>query len=168
MARRTLQIGALLAALALAGIVGLTVTAGDGGGAGGGFLRHLHEMAHHMHQGGHHNHMAEVVERLELTPDQLKHLENVHEIVGSFGDDGHASMADLHRQLVAQVERGGLDTAEVRGIVDGHVEQIRAMAYAVADEVIALVNGLDATQRETLLEHLREPLAKGDHGDHGP
>lgn len=167
MAKTRFQIVAILAALAVVGMVGLTGTAA-GGGSGdeeGGFMRHLHEMAHHLHHGeDHHRHMARVIEQLELTPDQLRHLENVHEVVGSYGSEGHASMAELHEQLVARVEEGELDTYEIRSIVDGHIEQIRAMAYAVTDEVVALINGLDATQRETLLAHLRETVGEDRHG----
>lgn len=166
MAKRTFQVVAILAALAVVGLVTLTVTAKGGGGEeGGGLVRHLHDMAHHLHQGDHHHqHMARLIEQLNLTPDQLQHLEKVHEIVGSFGSDGHASMAELHEQLVARVEEGDLDAYEIRAIVDGHIEQIRTIAHAVTDEVVALVNGLDAAQRETLLTHLQETVEAGHHG----
>ena len=169
MAKRTLQVLAIFAALALVGLVGLTVTASSGGSGDGddegGLMRHLHDMAHHLHRGEHHHHhMAQLIEQLELTPEQLRHLEKVHEIVGAFGTEGHGSMAELHEQLVAEVEQGELDAYEIRSIVDGHLDQLRDMAYGVADEVVALVNGLDATQRQTLLAHLRETVGEGHHG----
>ena len=31
--------------------------------------------------------MAQVIEQLELTPDQMKRFEKIHEIAGSFGLD---------------------------------------------------------------------------------
>ena len=74
-------------------------------------------------------------------------------------------MAELHEQLVAQFERGNLETDELRGLIDVHVEQIRERAYAVTDELVALVNTLDATQREILSKHL-QALHEGHHG-HG-
>lgn len=158
MAKKTLQIVAILAAVALAGLVGFSVAAA-GGGSGdedGGFLQHLHAMGHHLHHGDHHDFMAQLIEQLELTPDQQQHLDKAHGILEAFGSDGHASLIELHEQLVGQVEQGDLETDAVRAIVDEHLEQIRSMAYGVTDELIALVNGLDATQRESLLAHLRE------------
>lgn len=167
MRKTSLQIAAILAALVLVTAVGLTVAA-TGGGSGeeeGGFFQHLHEMGHHLHHGGHHHGgMDQLIEQLELTPDQRQHLEKVHEILGTFGSEGHGSLAELHEQLVGQVVQGEIETGAVRAIVDVHLEQVRDMAYAVTDELIALVNGLDATQRETLLAHLRE---HGE-GHHGP
>ena len=74
-------------------------------------------------------------------------------------------MADLHNQLVTQFERGYIESGEIRGFIDGHVEQIRGMAYAVTDELIELINGLDEKQRGILLAHL-QGAKSGDHG-HG-
>ncbi len=172
MARKTLQIVAIIAAIALVGTVSLTVAAtGDGSEEkdGGGFLRHLHEMVgQHLHHGSHHqDHMAGVIEQLELTPDQVQRLERVHEIFGAFGSEGHASMAEVHEQLVAQVEQGYVDTGEVRRVIDGHLEQMRELAYAVTDELIPLVNELDATQRETLLTHLQGNRQAGHQAHQG-
>ena len=160
MAKGTFQIVAIIAAVALAGAVGMTVIAtdGDSGSADreGGFLRQLHQLGHHLHGGGHHqDHMAEVIEQLELTPEQLQRLEKIHEIIGRYGSEGHGSMAELHEKLVAQFEQGHVETDEIRLVVDGHVDEMREMAYAVTDELIALVNGLDATQREIMLSHLQ-------------
>ena len=139
MTRRTLQIAAIIAAVALVGTVSLTViaTGGGSGPQGGGFLSHLHQFGRHLHGGTQHH-------------DQMARL-----IVGSFGSEGHGSMAELHDQLVSQFEHGYIETAEIRQVIDGHVEQIREVAYVVTDELVALVNGLDAKQRETLLAHLR-------------
>ena len=117
-----------------------------------------------MHHGGHHQGpMAQVIERLELTPDQVQRLEKIQEIIGAYGSEGHAPMGQLHDRLVPLVEQGYVEPDEVRQIIDGHLEQISGMAYAVADELVALVNELDATQRETLLEHLKG----SDHEGHG-
>ena len=164
MTRRNFQIAAIIAAVALVGTVSLTViaTGGGSGAQGGGFLSHLHQLGRHLHDGGqHHDRMARLIEQLELTPAQLQRLEKIHEIVGSFGSEGHGSMAELHDQLVAQFEHGYIETGEIRQVIDGHVEQIRDVAYVVTDELVALVNGLDARQRETLLAHLQ-----GNHEGH--
>ena len=159
MAKGTFQIVAIIAAVALVGTVSLTViaTGGDSESKGeGGFLRQLHALGHNLHGGGHHqDHMAEVIEQLELTPEQLQRLEKVHEIIGSYGSDGHGSMAELHEKLVAQFGQGHVEADEIRLVIDGHVDEMREMAYAVTDELVALVNGLDATQREILLTHLQ-------------
>ena len=158
MTRRTLQIAAIIAAVALVGTVSLAViaTGGGSGPQGGGFLSHLHQFGRHLHGGGqHHDQMARLIEQLELTPAQLQRLEKIHEIAGTFGSEGHGSMAELHNQLVSQFEHGYIETTEIRQVIDGHVEQIREVAYVVTDELVALVNGLDAKQRETLQAHLR-------------
>ena len=170
MASRTFQIVAIVAAVAFMGTVGLTVMAMEDGSEGqeqgGGFLSHLHKLGQRLHGDGHHqNPMAQMIEQLELTPDQLQRLEKVHEIIGSYGSGGHGSMADLHNQLVTQFERGYIESGEIRGFIDEHVEQIRGMAYAVTDELIELINGLDEKQRGILLAHL-QGAKSGDHG-HG-
>jgi len=158
MAKRMFPIVAVIAAVALVGTVSLTViaTGDDSADREGGFLRQLHQLGHYVHGGAHHqNHMAGLIEQLELTPDQLQRLEKVHEIIGTYGSEGPGSMAELHDKLVAQFEQGQVETDEIRLVIDGHVEQIRDVAYAVTDELIALVNELDATQREIMLEHLQ-------------
>lgn len=151
---------AALGAIALVGLLGLTVLATGGGSGdepgsgGGGFLHHLHQMGHHLHHGGHHDHMAELIDDLGLTPEQHGHLEGIHEILGAFGRPGHGSMAELHEQLVERFEAGPLDSGEIRTLVDGHLEEVRVMAHGAADEMVALVNSLDESQRQVLREHL--------------
>ncbi len=169
MAKKTLQIVAIVAAIALVGMVSLTVTAtGGDSDSESGLLRRFHQMVgQHMSHGGphHQDHMGAFIEQMELTPDQRQRLEKAHEIAGTFGSEGHASMAEAHRQLMSQFEQGYVDVDEVRGMIDGHLEQMRDVAYAVTDELIPLVNELDATQRETLLAHLGG-LQEAQHG-HG-
>jgi hypothetical protein len=164
MARGTFQIAAIIAAVALVGTVSLTVVATDDDSPGpvGGFFRHLHELGHHLHGDNHHQDpMAQLIEQLELTPDQLRRLEKIHEIIGASGSEEPGAMAALHDQLVGQFEQGHVETDGIRRAIDGHVEQIRDTAYAVTDELIALLNGLDATQREIVLAHLQ-----GNHEEH--
>ena len=62
-------------------------------------------------------------------------------------------MMELHEELVTQFERGEVRTAEIRRVIDGHITE-PAVASALTDELVALVNGLDDTQRGILLEHL--------------
>ena len=164
MATRVFQILAIIAAIAIVGSIGLTVmaTSGSPGGQGSDFMGHLRAWGHHLHGGGHHQDpMARLIDQLELTPDQLQRVDRVHEIIGTYGSEGSGSMAELHDQLVTQFEQGHVETDEIRQVIDEHVDQIRHMAYAATDELIALVNGLDANQREIVLAHLQ-----GDHQEH--
>ena len=158
MAKRMFLVVAIIAVAALAGAAGLTVMAtGDGAeGQEGDFMDHLHKLGRHLHGEDHHmDQMTRLIEQLELTPDQMQRLEKLHEIIGSYGSEKSGSMAELHDRLVTQFEQGRLETDEIRGVIDGHVEQIREMAYAGTDELIALVNGLDSRQREIVLTHLQ-------------
>ncbi len=171
MKKRTFRIVAIIAAVALIGTWSLTVTARDGDSdeQAGGILRHLHAMGRHLHGGGHHqNPMAGLIEDLELNQDQLKRVEKIHEIMGSFGHREPGSMVELHNRLIAQLEDGQIDAAEIHQVIDDHVEQIRAMAYGVTDELTALVNELDAGQRETLMDHVQQLHGTGgDEEGHG-
>jgi hypothetical protein len=168
MAKRVVLVAAIIAAVALGATASLVVLATSGGsvGQGGGLLRHLHGVGQHMHGADqHHGEMARLIERLELTADQRRHLDRVHEIFGAHGDGAPGAMERLHEELMAQFEQGDLDAGEIRGVVDEHVEQMREMAYAVTDEIVALVNGLDARQRDIVLEHLQAGHA--GHQGHG-
>ena len=163
MTGKTLQIGSVIAAVAFAGTVtGAVIASGNSSAGEGGFFGHLHMLGQHLHGGGgQHDHLAQMVERLDLTPDQLQRLEKVHEMAGAYA--GHGSMSELHNLLMTQFERGQFGSAETRRAIDGHIEEMRVSAYAVVDELVALVGELDATERETLLRHLREAGA-GDDG----
>ena len=154
MLTRTFQILALLAAVALMAGVSLTVMAtGDESGEGG-FLHRLHQL--HGSSAGHHHahHMAEMIKELNLTPAQQQRLERIHGIMEEH-HGGKSAMHELHNELLAQFERGELSQVELRGMIDEHVEQIRAMFYSVTDEMIGLADELDQTQRQTLLRHVR-------------
>jgi hypothetical protein len=101
--------------------------------------------------------MHALIEALELTPAQRRHLERIHEILESGGAPG--DMAELHRSLVGQLAADELDGAAIRRVVDEHVERMRRTIDAVTDEIVALVDGLDERQREMLREHLRDHAA---------
>lgn len=117
--------------------------------------------------GGHaahfHHAMSHLVDELELDAAQQVHLENIHQAVSS----RHRSMAEEHMAhvsgLAERIERGELDGAEARAMVDRHLEGIHLTAYTVVDEMVALVNGLDDDQRAVLVEHLEEAKAHGEH-----
>jgi hypothetical protein len=73
-------------------------------------------------------------------------------------------MAEIHHQMITRVAQGELDADGVRALIDGHLEEMRSVAYAVTDELVALIDGLDSGQREILLQHLQ-----GNHAGHeGP
>jgi len=165
MEKRLFQIVASIAVAALVGATGWTVmaTGGDSDGEGGGIMARLHGMHgedHHMGQ------MSQLIEELELTPEQQQRLEKLHEIFGAYHSRGSGSMAELHEQLVEQFRQGRLETDQIRRTIDEHVEQIREMAYAGTDELVVLVNGFDARQREIMLTHLQGNRA--GHDGHNP
>lgn len=164
MARKTFRIGSMIAVATLIAMGSWTVLASGDGDEGGGFLHHLHALVeHHLQHGGHHE--ADFLDQLNLTPDQAQRLAKIQEAFETYGSEGHSSMQELHERLVAQVEEGHVDAGEVRAAIDTHLEQVRGVAYAVTDELVALVNDLDAEQRETLLAHLQG--GQGGHGHHG-
>jgi Spy/CpxP family protein refolding chaperone len=169
MEKRIFQIVASVAVAALVGATGLTVmaTGSDSEGEGSGFMARLHGLGHDLHGDDHHmEHMTRLLEELELTPQQQQRVEKLHEVFGAYHSQGSGSMIELHNKLVEQFQRGRLETDEIRRTIDEHVEQIREMAYAGTDELVALVNGLDARQREIMLTHLQGNRA--GHDSHNP
>jgi Spy/CpxP family protein refolding chaperone len=166
-------VAAAVAVVILIGTVGLSVLAGVGGSGDpqSGLLSRVYHAGMRLHGGGHHEscqdehdgpcgEMARLIEQLDLTPDQHRHVERIHEIMKAHHGSGSGSMVELHEKLVAQLGRGEeVDRAEIRRVVDEHVAQIRSMAYAVTDELVALANSLDTRQREILQEHLRDYAA---------
>ena len=166
MTGKTFQIIAFVALIAFAGTVTVAVVAsGNPGGQNAGFLGHLRTLVgQHLHGGGgQHNSMAQLVETLDLTADQLQRFRKVQEVVESYPSGGDRSMVKLHEELVTQLEDGQVSTAAARQAVDRHIEEMRVMAYEVTDGLVALVNELDDTQRGVLLEHL-QGTSGGDHG----
>ena len=164
MTRLKFPVVALVAVLLL-GLAGLVflVMGGEGGRApclarlvhaAGAKLHGTHGGDHHG-AGGHHGAMAELIEKLELTPEQHQHLERIHELMeATHHGSGPGSMADLHEKLVAQCADGEVETSDLRAVVDEHVEQARGLLYSITDEFVALVQDLDARQRQILKEHL--------------
>jgi hypothetical protein len=135
-----------LAAVLLLGLVGLTLVIMGGHGEVAG---------HHGESGGPPEAMARLIERLELTPEQHRHVERIHGLMeATHHGSGPGSMAHLHERLVAQCSDGEVRTSDLRPVVDEHVEQVRRVLYSITDEFVALVGGLDARQRRTLIEHL--------------
>lgn len=121
------------------------------------------------HGGGHHAHhaIAELIDDLELSQDQKARVETLHEsFAGLHGGDRHAAHAAHLDALIEHLETGSLDAADVRAAVDGHIEEMRALAYAAGDQLVALLDSLDEDQRATLLEHLRQAAAHADEHGH--
>lgn len=164
MARKTFRTGSMIALAALIAMGSFTVPASGDGEDGGGFLHQIHALVeHHLQHGGQHE--ADFLDQLNLTPDQAQRLEKIHEAFETYGSEGHSSMQELHNRLVAQVEQGHVDAGEIHSAIDAHLEQVRGVAYAVTDELVGLVNDLDAQQRETLLAHLQG--GREGHGHQG-
>ena len=40
-------------------------------------------------------------------------------------------------------------------MIDRHLEQLRTTAYSVTDDLVALINSLDAEQREIVMTHIQ-------------
>jgi Spy/CpxP family protein refolding chaperone len=156
MTSRTLRITGIVAAVAAAGLM-LTVVAFGGGDSRPGAFLHF---GHHAHGGdcghGEHEHFAALVADLDLSDDQHRHLESIHEIFGS----QHSAVEDVHAELmqwtIDRLEQGDLTAAEVREVIDQRLEQVRNIAYQIGDEAVAFANSLDDTQRGVLVEHLRQ------------
>ncbi len=187
MVRRTAQALSLMVVIAFVAMAAFSVVAASNENEGSGdddqgvVMRQLHAFGeklhglhggvhganHHgrSHGGGHHgaemghhmSHIVQLVEQLNLTEAQYAHFERVHEILG----EGHESMAELHQQLMAELEDGYVETGSVRQIIDQRVEGMRTMAYGLSDELISLIDGLDAEQRETLMAHIEEAKVSG-------
>jgi Spy/CpxP family protein refolding chaperone len=109
--------------------------------------------------------MAELIEQLQLTAEQQQRLDRIHEALGDFHGGSHDPMVELHNELMSQFESGYIENAEIRRVIDEHVEQIRETAYVVTDELVGLVNALDERQRGIVQEHL-DAARDRDHG-HG-
>ena len=181
MAKRTFQALAIVLAVSLVALVSFTAgaTAGSAGGSAGGdsgengksFLQRLHSIGLQLHHnggghghrggGGFWHHMDELVNQLDFSQEQTERLEAIHRTFESHGGKADGSMAELHDQLVEQFEQGYIEADAVRQMIDQHLAEIRTVAYSVTDDLFALVNSLDAEQREIVLAHL-----KGDHGGH--
>ncbi len=184
MAKITLQASAIVLAVSLVAFVSFTAgatagatgesAAGDSGESGKSFLQHLHSIGSQIHGnawshghrggGGFRHHMDELVNQLDLSQEQTERLQAIHRTFESHGGKVDGSMAGLHDQLVEQFEQGHIEADAVRQMIDEQLAEIRSVAYSVTDELLALVNSLDAGQRELVLAHLQ-----GDHAGHsGP
>ena len=163
MARRTFQVVAVIAAVALAGTVTVAVIASGGSESrAGGLPGRLHALAQHLHGGGGQaDPMAAMIERLHLTAEQIQRFEKIAEIVEAHGGAGHESMMDLHAGLITQLGRDAIGAAEIRPIVDDLIAT-PAVAADLTNELVALAAGLDDTQRGILLAHLQD-TPSGDH-----
>ena len=166
MTRLKLPILAIVAVLLL-GVAGLTfMTVGGDGNGESCLTRYVHAAAAKIH-GGHysahynvgtpHDDIAKLIETLQLTPEQNRHMERIHELMKSHNHgDGPGSMADLHEKLLAQCADGQAETSDLRAVVDAHLEQVRGSLYSVTDEFVALMKELDPKQRQALQDFLRE------------
>ena len=165
MTRLKIPILAIVAVLLL-GLAGLTFMTVGGDANGESYLtRYVHAAASKIHGGhysGHysmgtpHDDMAKLVETLQLTPEQHRHMERIHELMeAQHHGDGPGSMADLHEKLLAQCADGEVETTDLHAVIDAHLEQVRGNLYAITDEVAGLVKELDPKQRQALQDFLR-------------
>ncbi|MCP4895703.1 MAG: Spy/CpxP family protein refolding chaperone [bacterium] len=161
--KRLIIVGSIVLTFCLVGLAGY-VTAGPGG------KLFAHGGGHFGGAAGMHCMMKDFIEELDLTETQHQYLENAHTVVQ---EQLHAAMSDhgAHADaILAQLESGDINSAEVRLAIDEHIEAARGIAYSVSDELVAFVNSLDDEQRAKLTEHLKKAHenAKEHHGSgHG-
>ena len=158
MEQRNLTILLAAAALALVGAVsvGILVLGDEVKAQANGAMHKLHGQDHDGH-GGHEEHaeaMKRIIEELDLSPEQLRHVERVGELLTAQHARGIEPIRKLHELLLEQLRLGHMDAAEIKRAVDEDLERMRQTAHDVTDELVALAKGLDATQREKLLRHL--------------
>ena len=150
---------------------GFALTAGAAGpfGEGGFFASHLggHFGGHgggHGHRAAHAHHaIAHLIDDLDLDASQQLHIDAIHETLMS----RHQEMASGHDEhlsaLIERIETGELDVDEARQVVDAHLTVAQHTAYTVLDELVPLVNSLDDTQRELLVDHLEQVQTLHEH-----
>lgn len=173
MAKRIFQAFALIALLSLAGTVTVLAAGAGASGDGGdeaakdaGLLQHIHEMiashlhsghhgSHGGHHGGHHDHGEELIQELGLTSEQQERLAAVQSAMAAYHEYQDDSMEELHERLMEQVRGLPADAQipleNVHAALDAHYEEGRELAYTAVDGAVALLNDLDATQRDALL-----------------
>lgn len=168
MEKRIFALVSIVATVALVTAAGLGLAVGGDGaiGQGSGLLHRLHGLGNHLHGGGHHGDpMGQLIEELKLTPAQQQQVEKIQQLMSAHHGRGAEPMAALHEQFVEQLREGDLDADRVKQSIDAQIDRMRETAYSLTDELVELVNGLDAEQRETLLNHFRQAERSG-HG-HG-
>ena len=121
---------------------------------------------------GAHEAIQQLIQDLKLNEDQNHRLESVHGAMMQHRQ-GAGDAHEAHLQVfIERLESGYMDPAEVRQAIDQHVEKIRLHAYSVSDPLVELFNSLDADQRQTLVDHLKQARAHAEHhrrtqGHHG-
>jgi hypothetical protein len=93
---------------------------------------------------------------LELDQAQRARLENVAALVRERHEAFAAERPEHVERLLAAVESGEVDEAEVHRNIDEKVDQVRETLHDVADELIALVESMDADQRASAVARLRQ------------
>jgi phosphoenolpyruvate carboxylase len=93
---------------------------------------------------------------LELDEAQQARVENVAALVRERHEAFVAERPEHFDRVLAAVESGEVDEAEVHRNIDEKVDQVRATLHDVADELIALVESMDADQRALAASRLRQ------------
>ena len=160
---RTAKTLSLVLAVALLVGVGFTVAAGGGAGE-----RLASCFGHGARHGCGHPALGAMIGELDLSAEQEEQLEAIHRAAAEHRENFAGAHAALHGALVAGFEQGLVDEAELRGIVDRSLEDLRGTAYAMTGAAANLVNSLDGSQRALLEEHLEALRASAEGGkDHG-
>lgn len=93
---------------------------------------------------------------LELDEAQRARLENVAALVRERHEAFAAERPEHVERVLAAIESGEVDEAEVHRNIDEKVDQVRATLHGVADELIALVESMDDDQRARASARLRQ------------
>jgi Spy/CpxP family protein refolding chaperone len=148
--KRIFRIGMPVLGFAVLGLVGFAFGASAGGFLGHGSMPFGHGGA------GMHCLVNQLIDDLNLTEEQQQRLDNLHQALQSKHEEKMAVQGQHHQRLVDQISQGDIDSQEVRGEIDRHLEELKTVAYTVSDELVALINSLDEEQRATLMEHIEK------------
>lgn len=141
---------------AAGGHVHAMIAGGHGPHAGGDSHAEGHGRGHgDASHADHHRRFAHLIQSLELTPPQHRHVERVHEILMRHHQNEPRAKATLHDGFVAAITADALDRDGVHAIIDAYLDDKRATFHAVADELIPFVERLEPSQRDILVRHLQ-------------
>jgi Spy/CpxP family protein refolding chaperone len=91
---------------------------------------------------------------LDLGEEQRARLDRVKGIARAHKQRMETEREARFPELIEAIEAGDIDAAVVRGHIDEVLADARETLYQVADELVALVNSMDAEQRERLAREI--------------
>lgn len=99
--------------------------------------------------------IAVISAELDLNDEQEQRLRNVRDLVHERRDDFRSERGEFMESRLAELEAGEIDDEGIHQRIDDKIDELRGTAHQVADELIALVNGMDEEQRTATATKLR-------------